>query len=105
MTTPLPPGVSLMSALKDLNDSLRVDIMDALDKNAVEDLAEAALNVILGHIPASNEQLGKLRRYKSELLELTAGNTSEKRRLAILKGRGLFRSVASATDNVRRAQV
>ena len=43
MTTPLPPGVSLMSALKDLNDEIRANILDALDKQAVEDLAETAM--------------------------------------------------------------
>ena len=99
MASPLP-GVDLVSALKEVKDSLRGDVLEALDASAVRELAEVALNVILGTIPASREQLDALRRHKQDLLELTGAKTSGARRRALLKNPRLFHEVATIVDNV-----
>ena len=59
MATPLP-GVNLMALLRQLGDALRADVIEALSREALEELTEATLNVILGNIPSSPEQLHSL---------------------------------------------
>ena len=104
MATPLP-GVNLMALLRQLGDALRADVIEALSREALEELTEATLNVILGNIPSSPEQLRSLRHHKQDLLELTGAKTSETRRRELLQKGGLFRSVAHAANNVWRPQV
>jgi len=100
------PGSELLVALRDLKDDLRVAALEALEKSAIEDLAEAALNVILGVIPTTEEQLASLRRHRKDLLELTGAKTTVARRVQLLGKGGLFRSVATAFDNnARRTKV
>ena len=50
MALPLP-GVNLMALLKQLSDALRADVIEVLSREALEELTEATLNVILGNIP------------------------------------------------------
>ena len=99
MASPLP-GVNLMALLKQLSDALRADVIEVLSREALEELTEATLNVILGNIPSSPEQLRSLRRHKQDLLELTGAKTSGARRKELLQKGGLFRSVAHAVENV-----
>ena len=104
MASPLP-GVNLMVLLKELSDALRADVIEVLSREALEELTEATLNVILGNIPSSPEQLRSLRRHKQDLLELTGAKTSEARSKELLQNGGLFRSVARAVENVWYPQI
>jgi hypothetical protein len=83
----------LMRSLYAMGDVTRASILDALNKEAILVLSETALNVVLGQLPASEEQLSALRRHREELLLLTKASTGvEKRRRALKRG-GLFKSV------------
>jgi hypothetical protein len=95
----------LMSSLYAMGEATRASILDALDKEAILALAETALNVVLGQLPASEEQLSALRRHREALLRLTKAHASLAERRQTLKHNGLFKSVFDiATPFVFEAQ-
>jgi hypothetical protein len=95
----------LMRSLYAMNDATRASALDALSKEAIIALSETALNVVLGQLPASEEQLSALRRHREALLRLTMARTGvEERRRALQRG-GLFKSVfAVAAPFVSKAR-
>jgi hypothetical protein len=84
---------ALMNSLYAMGDATRASILDALDKEAILVLTETALNVVLGQMPASEEQLRKLRRHREALLRLTRAHTGLGERRRTLKRASLFKSV------------
>jgi hypothetical protein len=83
----------LMSSLYAMGDVTRASVLDALNKEAILALAETALNVVLGQLPASEEQLRELRRHREALLRLTKARSGVEARRQSLKRAGLFKSV------------
>ena len=99
------PRTDLMVALYRLNQALRRDSLDALDRETIEGLAETALNVIYGTLPSDERQLRALRRHKKDLIELTQRETSLEDRRRLLQKGGLFKSVFDiAIPTLRRKE-
>ena len=91
----------LVRALAGVRAAARADVLDGLDDEAVRLLAETALNVIIGVVPTSGDQLRRLHRHREQLLELTASKTSGARRRELLvNDNGLLNGVV---DTARRA--
>ena len=87
-----PAVMDVMIALASARDKAHI-LVDGLERDVVEGLCEVALNVILGNIPASDDQLRSLRRFKKDLLDLTDSKTSETRAHRLLRKPGLVSSV------------
>lgn len=81
-----------LAALSNASAQILDSLVDGLERDALLDIAETALNIIIGNIPTSEAQLRELRRHKRELLELTDTNTSLNRRKLLLRG-GLAKRV------------
>jgi hypothetical protein len=94
----------LMSSLYAMKDATRDSVLDVMDKTTILALAETALNVVLGQMPASQKQLRTLKLHREALLRLTKARTSLEERRRTLKRRGLFKSVfAIASPFVSKA--
>jgi hypothetical protein len=96
MNTNAKKKTRVLSLLTSLSDNLHSSAIDALKKEAIDDLVEVAKNVIHGTFYLTPQELVDLRRFKEDLRILTLKSTSLTRRKNILKNRGLVKSIAKS---------
>ena len=88
-------NVEIFRALQDARREAHV-LVDALEREVIEELCELALNVIIGNIPTEPDQLQRLRRFKKELLSITDPDASPSKVLRNLRKKGVVVDILDA---------
>ena len=84
--------IDVMLALRDAGEMAH-RLVPALEADAIAALCETALNVILGNIPSSPQQLARLRQHRKDLLAITTPNSARLKRSNGLSKAGVVESV------------
>ena len=84
--------IDVMLALRAAGDEAHL-LVPALEATAIAALCETALNVILGNIPSSPQQLSRLRQHRKDLLTVTSDDSGLAKRSNGLSKTGVLASV------------
>jgi phosphatidylinositol kinase/protein kinase (PI-3 family) len=95
MSQRLQKNAKALAALNKASKSVQKSIVSSAPKELVDTLCECAHNLLKGNVILTTDQYNNLKRYKTQLRELSRRRTSLKRKRSLLQKGGFLGAILS----------